>query len=399
MSPVPPPKPSLPIHSLPPCPPLQMDKLRRMSPDPSPPSPSPPPQMDKLRRMSPDLATRTLAALQLLDDDLALTLLMALQQEQQQTEQELLQLGGSQEDGEEEQEAEESGDRKHGRRHQNAVQSRRHKQGVLAGCPAGPSGLGISAAAGGTAQPAPPHSEDVQSALGCLKQLAEAGREAAAAGGSAVPMRRPSSGGGGDGGGGGGVSGEDEEEDTQTEQSLGDEAVAGGAAPRSMSGSRSVPGSSVGVRSAAGRRATSLPPMPLEQQQLPVGAMGQGVAAGGFLDAPFGSDSGRPEAASLAALQVLLQNQGAIPLVPPFWGGDHAWAGGGADGVNGAGIGIGMDWVQQQQQQQQASLPEPSCSGSGATTTEEEEVEEDVRQKGRGAKRGGWVGGNTHRLL
>ena len=43
--------------------------------------------MDKLRRMSPDLASRTLAALQLLDDELALKLLMALQQEQQQMEQ------------------------------------------------------------------------------------------------------------------------------------------------------------------------------------------------------------------------------------------------------------------------------------------------------------------------
>lgn len=59
-------------------------------------------QMERLHRMGPELASRTLAELQLLDDDLAVKLLLALQQEQgqqQQQHQQCLDLGQHQHSG------------------------------------------------------------------------------------------------------------------------------------------------------------------------------------------------------------------------------------------------------------------------------------------------------------
>ena len=168
--------------------------------------------------MSPDLAMRTLAALQRLDDDLAMTLLLAMQREQQQMERELLEDEG---DDDEDKEKEEPMPSMLERR------DRRMEAGVSYATIAAPQ-IPTAAIAG-----------DVQSALGCLKQLlqqqptpAKEQRDAIASPSQTgilaeAAEHRHSHGdareeSGGIREGGGGCSGDDDEDDTQTDQSLSD---------------------------------------------------------------------------------------------------------------------------------------------------------------------------------
>ena len=175
---------------------------------------------------------RTLAALQRLDDDLAMTLLLAMQREPQQMERELLEDEG---DDDEEKEKEEPMPSMLERR------DRRMEAGVSYATIAAPQ-IPTAAIAG-----------DVQSALGCLKQLlqqqptptkeqrdaiaspsqtmilAEAAEHGHNHGGVREESGGIREGGGGvreeSGGireGGGGCSGDDDEDDTQTDQSLSD---------------------------------------------------------------------------------------------------------------------------------------------------------------------------------